>query len=866
MPPSKALPQARQTFRTRSDAVRNAFLSTGAGRACVAARSDLIDATAVSLWQIFVERDEYGPAGLTLLATGGFGRRELAPFSDLDMLFLAASPEREQKYRELIRQLTQEMWDLGLRVSATTRTISECADTSVDNPEFAISLIDRHYVAGDFEMFEKFDKQLVPSFLKKLCDPLIQNVASLYRTRHDRYGNTLFHLEPNIKECPGGLRDSHVSEWIATLLDGTPDKEKPSSEQQAASNREEWQVGVDFLLGVRCFLHYRSERDDNVLYWQAQDDAAKRGVGYGAEMPVERWMRHYYRHARAIEWRAQRAMERIQPPQPRLTYRLRQWRSNSPKGRPVALHRGKLILADASAEISFDAAMTVFQRMAQTDAQLARETEEALSGALQHLASQLPPGRALWNQIRPVLQAPFAAQALRSMHAFGILDMLIPEFHGIDALVIRDAYHRYTVDEHTFLTIDHLHRLENSDAPWGKEFANLYAELDRPDLLLLSLLLHDTGKGRSDAAHTPRSVAMAASVVDRFEFSQEERDLVTQLISIHLEMSAALRRDIFDAETVRAFAAIVGSPEMLRVLALLTYADIKAVHTDALTPWKAENLWRLYIATSNFLDRNLDEVRVHADTASTRLKEIYAASAVENATIDRFVEGLPERYLRTRSASQVSGHARLAEELSKHPARTILDISDDICQLTVLAHDRPFLFADLAGALSAWGMDIVTAEAFANLQGVVIDTFRFTDRYGTLTLNPEEHPRFKQMVGDVVSRKTSAEALMKGRPSNLKATRSGVRRKVRASLDLRFDDTSSSHSTLLQVIAPDSPGLLHLLTRTFAEHGCDIGVALIDTEGDAAIDVFYLTHAGAKLEAELQATLAADLRRLLEKP
>jgi len=221
----------------------------------VAARSDLIDATAVRLWQIFVEKDEYGPSGMMLLATGGFGRQELAPYSDLDMLFLANSTEHERRHRDAIRQLTQEMWDLGLRVSATTRTLAECADTSVDNPEFAISLIDRHYIAGDFEMFEQFDKDLVPSLHRKLRDPLLQNVAALCRTRHDRYGNTLFHLEPNIKECPGGLRDSHVTEWVTKLLNGRSLAESPLMSSNTKSGRDEWQIGVDFLLSVRCFLH-----------------------------------------------------------------------------------------------------------------------------------------------------------------------------------------------------------------------------------------------------------------------------------------------------------------------------------------------------------------------------------------------------------------------------------------------------------------------------------------------------------------------------------------------------------------------------------------------------------------------------------
>ena len=213
------------------------------------------------------------------------------------------------------------------------------------------------------------------------------------------------------------------------------------------------------------------------------------------------------------------------------------------------------------------------------------------------------------------LPAERAATALRSMHALGVLELILPEFHGIDALVIRDAYHRYTVDEHTFVLIETLHGLEADPGPnapeWRIKFRIMIRELMNPGLLYLAAVLHDTGKGRAGGSHAVESARMARNVLARLEMDAYDSAMVMRLIENHLEMSAALRRDIFDADTVRAFAGKVQTHEALRMLTLFTYADIAAVHPDAITPWKAENLWRLSMATNNQLDRNVDDERVH---------------------------------------------------------------------------------------------------------------------------------------------------------------------------------------------------------------------------------------------------------------
>lgn len=846
--------------------IRGAFDAGASGAATIAARTAAVDELVRSLWRRAAEKNPKLASGAVLLAIGGYGRKELFPYSDVDLLFLLDSRTQEKDLKESIRGIGQELWDLGIRVSPATRKLAECERFAPDNAEFTLSLLDHRLLAGNEGLYARLSGEVIPRLLQRDQEAIVARLLELTSERHAKYGGTLFHLEPNIKDCPGGLRDSHVCRWLQ-VLDSSVVEEQDNTEFRQA---------VEFLQLVRCFLHYRHDRDDNVLDWQAQDAAAEAAIGLNGrntqQLDAAYWMRFYFRHARSIERCLKRAVEDLPLPKKANRLLLKRERGVEPQA-GFRMDRGRIILdppvignSPGGRDPAHDPeiVLSVFATIARSGCRLSRDAEERISQALPLLSSNLEEGPALWRSLQAVLMGHYAGDALRAMHALGILELLIPEFHGIDALVIRDAYHRYTVDEHTFVLIDTLHGLEDaqtgSKAEWATRFGALLRELPHASVLYLVALMHDTGKGRSTGDHAHESARMAQGLLARLELDPYESEMATALIGNHLEMSSTLRRDIFDAETVRAFAGKMQTPELLRMLTLFTYADINAVHPDALTPWKAENLWRLYIATVNYLDRSVDDERVGAREARELVDRVASMVPNQRAAVADFLEGFPERYVLTRSPEQIRTHFHMAEQLAADRVQLNFRHSPTVSELTVVTPDRALLFANMTGALAAWGMNIVTADAFSNRNGIVVDSFRFTDTFRTLEMNASEHERFVQSVHQVMTGVTSVEKLLSGR-------RRGRRKapKIEVTPRLQFDEQASSHSTLLEVVAQDVPGLLRALSLTIAAHGHNIEVALIDTEGETAIDVFYLTHQGAKLEKKQQRALKAALVEAMGK-
>jgi [protein-PII] uridylyltransferase len=834
----------------------------------VSARETVLSLCALAdqdIQQVFAETlriHNVPSSGLCLVALGGYGRRLLFPYSDLDILFLFGNEKAEQTFRPLISDFSRTLWDLGFRVSSAGRTLEECKRIEEDNVEFHLALLDRRFLAGDAELFERLDDKILPGSEKQARPFLLAQLHKLTKDRLTRYGNTIFHLEPNVKEAPGGLRDYQAAIWLRHIAG-----EKKELLNISAAEEEMASGAVDFLSAIRCFLHYSNGRNDNTLTYELQAAAAERSLGVADGIPrnAAEWMRLYFRHARMLNRLLLRYLEQKaivpQSLRQRLFSAARGPKFEPSNGKPFGVRDGLFEVLNQTALSDRALIFSLFTAAAHSGVPLSRQAERCIAYIMQHPELPVRNATVTWPVLREILGADYPGLALRPMQRLGLLTEILPEFSRIDSLVVRDFYHRYTVDEHSLRTIEHLQELAAPPDEQGAHFEPLWKTVERRDLLILAMLLHDVGKGMPAENHVAGSREALATAAKRLQLSEEETTEVHFLIEHHLDMSATVqRRDIFDPSTISSFALSVVNQERLQRLCLLTYADIHAVNPEALTPWKADMLWQLFVATSNHFSRTLDRDRLHAHDEVSLLEQVraqFAGSSTEQ--IERFLEGFPRRYLAVHSASEIAAQMAMYQRLPTEPVQTELHSTGHAFSLTLLTADRPALFATIAGVLAGWGMNIIKADAFANAAGVVLDTFHFADLHRTLELNPTEIDRFRRSLADVVSGKAPLEPLLQGRDSASRARPP----KVTVETQISFDDASSTHSTLLEIVAQDRPGLLYDVGSTLASLGCNIEVALIDTEGQKVIDVFYLTDQGKKLGIDKQNLLRQALREKL---
>jgi [protein-PII] uridylyltransferase len=782
---------------------------------------------------------------VAVCALGGYGRRTLSLHSDIDLLILFEGGI-EKPEASFVNAVLQPLWDLRLTVGHHVRELGDFDRADTGNPEFLLAMLDARLIGGSEALFDR----LVERFQTSLGDGrvVVDALRPLVEERHARFNGTPYHLEPDLKNAPGGLRDIVAVRTLQSVL--------LARAGEAAGSPVLHADAEEFMLRVRALLHVAAGRDANVLTHETQEKLAEvlAGGGTWPHQRVEMVMGEYFRHARTVSRALAASLASLGAPRD----------SDAPRrlGKHLEATAGGVRFADPVRAAAYPALWVEAFRVGivrgcAVSLAARRCIEENLS---RFDAEDFVATEAERHQLRHLLfPRPGLYARLSEMHDCGLLERIFPEIERIHSRVTRDFYHKYTVDEHTLLAIRNLELLRTTAERARQRLKSLLAEVHAPELITLALLYHDTGKWRGEE-HVTESLRLADAMFERLQLPEEARRTVEFLIRNHLEMSrVAFRQDTEDPEVVGRFASIVGNEERLKALYLMTFADIGAVSSDTLTPWKEELLWRLYVDTYNRLTLEYADELIRKDG-----EVIAGALAARPADIPEqelvgFLKGLPRRYLSLFDLPTVFRHVRLARELHPDEVHSTIERRDAVWELTVVTLDRPFLFSNIAGVLSYFGMDIHRGQALTTEEGLVLDVFEFTDDERFLRQNPSGGSDISRALRGVVAGSIDVTSLLAGKERSVV-----YRRRRRVPPLVSIDNEHSNKYTVIEIVADDGVGLLYRISRVISEYGCSVHLVLISTEGGKATDVLHVTKDGGKLSAADQAGLRGELQRMLE--
>ncbi len=805
-----------------------------------------------------------------VVALGGYGRRELCPFSDVDLLFLHRG-SASKAVAAFVEKTLMTLWDAGLTLGHSFRSARECAAEARSDLHSRTALCEARLVAGSQVQFDMLQQRLEIALGGggAAQQAFLAQMRTEWRERQARFGAAVCVLEPQVKEGPGGLRDLHAVLWIAHAryrTRGLLALESASLLEPAdyAAVRRAY----DFLLRVRNEAHFTTGRKTDLLTLDLQAELAAR-LGYrdrGGLLASELLMRDYYRRASRLHevCAAFVETELEAPPRRGLFAALRLPRPR--RAGALEVKHGRLRLRAGAGLRSGSAVLEVFERAQLEGVPLAHELRRTLRDKAELVGGRYRKSREAGAALlRLAARRGRVGASLREMHETGVLGRLVPEWARITFLVQHDFFHKYTVDEHTLRAIDALDELVAGQHP---EAAAPGAADGRAPGRARPLPRHAAPRHRQGARRRPRPEGHACSPGASSSTSlwtPTSADKVVFLVGAHLDMSqTSQQRDLSEPAPVEAFAARVGSLERLNLLMLLTYADHCGVGPGTWNEWKASLLWELY-------DRTRRELEIHPGSGRPEPSRVEHDAAVaflrhdfEPDAIERHFSLLPERYLRAADAARLVSHFRLVQARGASPAAfEWADRGDGRgTELTVTARDRPGLFARLAGTLAVRGIDILGADLFVRNDGVVLDTLRVAEVPGQRPLRPERRVRIEAALHDAVAGRLDVEdAFDAWQAQTHKGSRRPGGRAARAPV-VRFDQEASALATVVEVKAQDQPGLAYTIAHTLAELGLDITSARIATAKALALDVFYVRDAQArKLDPE---SLPGVERALLE--
>ncbi|TGU72844.1 [protein-PII] uridylyltransferase [Geomonas terrae] len=782
---------------------------------------------------------------LALVSVGGYGRRELNPYSDLDLLFLYSGKE-SKVVEEAANRLLYFLWDLRLDVGYSVRTITDCVEMANNDITVKTALLDARLLTGSEHLFGELKKMMVTQVLAKRSDAFIGEKLEELRKRREKYGSSVYILEPNIKEGEGCLRDLHTAMWVAKIKYKVD--EPRELVMKGVLSEEEigmYYSSLSYLWRIRNELHYLAGRKNDQLTFEAQISIA-RFFGYEDRektLAVEQFMQDFYLHANRVEHFSSLLITKCSQ-RDDSTRKILGYFTRRPIGDGFYVVKGELVVPDESV-IEKDPVrlIKIFEHAQRQGVALGLATKTLIRNNLDLVNDKFRRSKEANASFINILQSEKKLyDTLQQMHHLGFLNRFIPEFERIYCKVQHDVYHIYTVDTHTLFAVEEIAKLWRGE---HKEtlplLTQLAMEVDKRWLLLLAVLFHDIGKG-GGGGHAEIGAELTKTIARRMGLIKEDSERLQFLVRQHLLLAhIAQRRDLHDERMIIQFARQMEKSENLKMLYLLTYADIKAVGPEVWTEWKALLLQELYEKAFTVLERGDFKLEASGERVRRVKRTIFdlLADDYPGQFIKDELQALSTRHLLSYAPELIAGHVRILLEMPK--TQLVLQVSHEVdkgfTNCTICTYDVPGLFSMITGVMAANGMNILGAQIHTNRNEKALDILQVNSPQGFVITEENRWARFESDLRQVLEGKVRVGQLVakRHRPSILTE-----KAKPTVPARVEIDNEVSSDYTVIDIYAHDKVGLLYSITSTLTRLGLYIGVSKISTKVDQVADVFYV--------------------------
>lgn len=867
-----------QSFRKKEEhRLKLWHRSGGGGREIAARRAEMVDILFREIFRFVAQKTngEREIPGLTVVAFGGYGRRELNPFSDVDITFLHQGVRPTEAMEKIISGTLMALWDLGFKVGHASRSIKEAIRQANADMMTKTAMIESRWLAGDRKLFEAFRKEFLAACVRgKEKDYIAFRIENLKELR-GRYGASVFMQEPNIKSGCGGLRDYQNLLWTGTFHSEAATTAK-LVEQGILRERERrtLEEAHDFLLRVRTEMHYQTGRASDQLTLQLQGKVAT-ALDYPEKNILRRceaFMRDYYSRTRGIHLVTDLALARIREERGMKRGLLGKFLEKRPEKTDGFLIRGGEIFPSARDIFNGDPCrmMRAF-RLAQTrNLGFSAELGDLLKRRLKLVDRTFQYNKENRTVFLSILSSKGeAGRILRLMHDLGFLGKYMPEFEPLTCLVQHEFFHRYTADEHTLRCIEKIDELLFADNPKLQRYGEIFRHFEDPAVLYLAMLLHDSGKAANTKRHEEASALAAQKAARRLQLSPERKRMLITLVSAHGEMSAMARtRNVEDPATIEEFAEIVRDQQILDALMIITLADGMGTSDEGWSDWKEQMVWRLYFQTKAYL---ADSAGFRKERARRRGELHGEVAGILPQGFDEETEahfaGMPERYFLVNDAEAICRHLRLFRKFFEKGLETDGPNLDPVVEWTdhpdsghaevvVCGWDRERLLERIAAAFLEAGINILGADIHTRTDGLALDIFKVSNHRNDPLPRERDRLRFEKRLGELL-----ATAGSRPLPLARKPTRPGtLHEEEELPVWVVVNNNAHPDCTILEVQAADKLGLLYHFLRAISPGGISVESARIATESRAAIDVFYLRNKEGGKITERNALLRLERR------